>query len=665
MCRLVRFWLRITAIRKLFVLAALFMVLSYPFLTILNVEASIFGETVEIMPLGDSITLGYPGEVGYRQKLYVDLANSGLNVSFVGSQDNGASEFPPAFNTAHEGHDGWTDAQIAANVYGFLQNNPAEIVLLHIGTNVLDTSSADVENILDEIDRFEADYSTSVIVIVARIINHNIPIATVTAFNDNVEAMVDTRISEGDLIVNVDMENALDYPGDMADTLHPNEAGYEKMADVWYNALIGLIGDTPNFPPIVSAISGPTSGYRGDTITLTATAYDPNDEILTFEWLIDSEAFPNQTDETFTFTIMNDPTAVGFHSIYVRAKDPEGEVSSWKSMSFTTQNNAPNVSDISGPTSGYRNKQYTFNATGSDVEGDRLVYEWYLDGTYASGGSSLTHTFGSADLLRDYEIKVRVQDFIGNYSSYSTLTFALIEEPNDSPIISEITGPESATVGDTCTFTASASDPDGDLPLTITWYIDGTSRSTGTSFVHMFDMEAAGVYLIQALASDSRGASSNYSNHTIILMEKPGPFYCSFEVPFEEDSYVVETWSNSTVANLTFNEEIKRIRFNVTGSTGTESFCDITIPTELLSGDFTVFMDDTRLTEGVDYIITSNSTHTTLNIVYEHSSHMIDVFGTTSIPDFASWLFLPSFMFATFLGLALRKRLKTQHYQKP
>ena len=42
-------------------------------------------------------------------------------------------------------------------------------------------------------------------------------------------------------IIVVDMENALVsdlYPeGDLTDIVHPATSGYEKMADVWYNAL--------------------------------------------------------------------------------------------------------------------------------------------------------------------------------------------------------------------------------------------------------------------------------------------------------------------------------------------------------------------------------------------------------------------------------------------
>lgn len=60
---------------------------------------------------------------------------------------------------------------MAANVYNFLIANPANIILLHIGTNSLDISPADVEVILDEIDRWESENNRTVIVILAKIIS--------------------------------------------------------------------------------------------------------------------------------------------------------------------------------------------------------------------------------------------------------------------------------------------------------------------------------------------------------------------------------------------------------------------------------------------------------------------------------------------------------------
>jgi hypothetical protein len=131
-----------------------------------------------------------------------------------------------------------------------------------------------------------------------------------------------------------------------------------------------------------------------------------------------------------------------------------------------------------------------------------------------------------------------------------------------------------------------------------------------------------------------------------------------FNVPFEEDLYVVETCSNSTVSDLTFNQALKRIRFDIGGTIGTAGFCNITIPAELLSGDFTVFMDDAQMIQGVDYTETLNGTNHTISIAYAHSTHMIEIVGTNVIPDFASWLLLPFLIAATLLVFALKKTRK-------
>jgi hypothetical protein len=205
---------------------------------------SSFDEPVRIMPLGDSITYDdYEGDirpaserVAYRLPLWESLDFEGYWFDFVGDEIAG-EDFSPPFDPDNEGHPGFTDSQIASNVYGYLANNPADVILLHIGTNEVDTDPDDVEFILDEIDRF----SEQTTVVLARIINRAAYSQTTTDFNDNVEDMAISRIDNGDKIIIVDMEDGagLQYVIglDMEDELHPNTMGYDLMADVWYNAL--------------------------------------------------------------------------------------------------------------------------------------------------------------------------------------------------------------------------------------------------------------------------------------------------------------------------------------------------------------------------------------------------------------------------------------------
>ena len=79
-------------------------------------------------------------------------------------------------------------------------------------------------------------------------------------------------------------------------------------------------------------------------------------------------------------------------------------------------------------------------------------------------------------------------------------------------------------------------------------------------------------------------------------------------------------------------------------------------------GDFSLYLDDEPLIEGVDYTKSNNGTHFLFSIDYVHSSHIIEVFSTEVVPDFAAWLFLPFLVSATLLALALRKRLKKPNH---
>ena len=214
------------------------------------------------MPLGDSITQGH-GETdddgillqnSYRKPLYYALSADGFQFDFVGSVQNGIFPDPD-----HEAYGGRTADLLASNIYGWLESNYADIVLLHIGTNDVSSGQtaaeivSEVETIVDEIER----YDSNITVCVANIINvredggdwrneHT------SQFNLLLQNMVNDKIETGEDLVSVDQESALDYgldAGDLFDTLHPTEQGYGKMADVWLPALESIMG-AYNPPPI-------------------------------------------------------------------------------------------------------------------------------------------------------------------------------------------------------------------------------------------------------------------------------------------------------------------------------------------------------------------------------------------------------------------------------
>ncbi|MBN1348039.1 putative Ig domain-containing protein [candidate division KSB1 bacterium] len=251
---------------------------------IFALPANLKAETpIRVMPLGDSITrgaAGSPEDTGYRRALYLSLTTAGHSIDFVGNLSDGV---PQDFDRDHEGHDGWRADQIRENVYYWLVNNPADIVLLHIGTNDISHGetaagiAVEIDQILDKIDQYETDYSTMITVFLARIINRSNPTSAqgleTTALNDAIQSLADTRVSSGDNIIVVDQENALVYPDDLDDTLHPNDTGYSKMAAAWFTALDNFLPpQLVNLELLASSPNVLNSDYLFCTFELTGSA---------------------------------------------------------------------------------------------------------------------------------------------------------------------------------------------------------------------------------------------------------------------------------------------------------------------------------------------------------------------------------------------------------
>jgi hypothetical protein len=229
------------------------------------------------MLLGDSITKGTgtcqegnppdpPDELywnctGYRPYLWNLLIGNGHTANFLGSQGGQFQDdyLNPYHDNDHEGHGGWNANDIKNNIYGsglnWLQNYPAEIIMLHIGTNDFsgtpplsdpDNVATKVMQILDKIDDYESAEGKKVFVILAKIIKRIDSVEkkqAVEAFNLALQNKADARILAGDNLVVVDMESALIYPNDLdpVDKLHPTQTGYSKMAAVWFAALEQVI----------------------------------------------------------------------------------------------------------------------------------------------------------------------------------------------------------------------------------------------------------------------------------------------------------------------------------------------------------------------------------------------------------------------------------------
>ncbi len=275
-------------------------------LVILVLQLDVQGQ-LKIMPLGNSVTRGSmclngninncdglddAEAIGYRKRLFDLMTGAGFNVDMVGSGKYGYSLMTDSDNAGFSGARDWDVASILETGSSghtgqvtpgpYLNYYPADMILLHIGTNNVmstDYTPNDVSRILDAIDAYETVTGEPILVFMAEIISsQNKPCGTdpgVVAYNNGLVSMAQSRISAGDHIVMVDMEcgAGLDYYSDLIDQAHPNQTGYDKMADKWFEAI-----NSYNTAPSVNVPS--QSADRGSdfqTISLDSYVSDAED----------------------------------------------------------------------------------------------------------------------------------------------------------------------------------------------------------------------------------------------------------------------------------------------------------------------------------------------------------------------------------------------------
>ncbi|KAL4983331.1 hypothetical protein BDW68DRAFT_191412 [Aspergillus falconensis] len=204
---------------------------------------------LRILPLGASITWGLKSSDGngYRKYLRDQLRFAGWEVNMVGSKRNPLSTM---IDKDVEANSGDTIDMVHAAARASLAYKP-NIVLINAGTNDCRLD----EKIPEAKDRMRAMINTLLdaedmqrtLIILSTLIPSDHPRikANLPDVNAQYRNLVKTMRAEGVPIVLAEMEknNFLSYPGDYADDTHPNDAGYKKMAAVWYAAIQRAAGE--------------------------------------------------------------------------------------------------------------------------------------------------------------------------------------------------------------------------------------------------------------------------------------------------------------------------------------------------------------------------------------------------------------------------------------
>ncbi|KAF4552468.1 1,4-beta-D-glucan cellobiohydrolase B [Elsinoe fawcettii] len=237
---------------------------------------SLAGKNITLLPLGDSITYGFadPTANGYRAKLYASLQTAGASpLDFVGSIKSGNFA-----DTDNEGRIGYTIDQIATSAAAISYLRP-NIVLLHAGTNDAlrryETSDKAIPRLGKLVDQIYTQWP-NVVVIIAKLVPDS-EAAAQTYINDinaAIPGIVSSRATSGKKILSVDMSPPFLTTADLVDGIHPTQAGYAKMADIWLAGLKDAAG-RGWLVNGASAAPKPTTSAAATTVVPATTSAAP------------------------------------------------------------------------------------------------------------------------------------------------------------------------------------------------------------------------------------------------------------------------------------------------------------------------------------------------------------------------------------------------------
>jgi lysophospholipase L1-like esterase len=198
--------------------------------------------TYRIMPVGDSITEGGKSFSVYRVPLLEKLKAAGYSVQYVGSRSSDS----PLGRLEHEGYGGKNAEYLASVVGKSFHDHPADIVLLHAGHNH-NASENPVAKIVAANESMIATFrkaNPKVIVLLAQVIpSQKLPkYAYIPELNKALAKLAARLDTPAQPVILINQAEGFDPATDtIADKVHPNAQGADKMASRWFDALVKIL----------------------------------------------------------------------------------------------------------------------------------------------------------------------------------------------------------------------------------------------------------------------------------------------------------------------------------------------------------------------------------------------------------------------------------------
>lgn len=196
------------------------------------------GIQLRVLPLGASIVYGLTSTDGdgFRYGLRNQLVYNGNPVNMIGSVQAGTM-----VDNDCEGWPGYVITQVAEKAELDIPSQP-NLVILHVGTNDC-LQSIDIQNAGSRlgtlIDRL-FDTIPGVTIVTSTLLpnGNSVGQSNINIYNSQIPGLVQDRQEAGKQITYVDFSSSYFSLSDLGpDGTHPTDAGYLKMAEVWYQGI--------------------------------------------------------------------------------------------------------------------------------------------------------------------------------------------------------------------------------------------------------------------------------------------------------------------------------------------------------------------------------------------------------------------------------------------
>ncbi len=382
---------------------------------------------IKILPLGESTTDFGPS---YRRKLCELLANFGSKYDMVGPKNDGATNY----DGDHAGYSGNPSDQVQLKLQSFASTISADVVLIWEGTNDCGWASTngDTTNLGRLVDKVIQLYPNAQ-VFVGSIppMSYNayesqehgrkpgIAQANGVTFNKNLPSLVSRRASAGKKVYYVDA-TSMTLEDVSSDGIHPNQQGYDKMGNFFFDALKKTVLDVqkPSIPTNLAA-----ANIANNTLTLSWNASTDNLSVAGYDVFKNGVFHGSSNTTTMNVIGMGSGQMLKFK---VLARDGSGNLSDFSSeISVTMRGNPDKVlpsipSNLAAQSIAGANFILTWSAaTDNDV---LLGYEIFRDDVLLGFVSASETKFTVGNLIPSvsYTMTVRAKDASENVSPKSS-----------------------------------------------------------------------------------------------------------------------------------------------------------------------------------------------------------------------------------------------------